>query len=278
MMREGTVHVKPFRRTWLPDGHDGEIRYTNCADFLAVPIDMQSGEMVTGLTEEEERSLELELLLEPKTLSRYNRTYWGDYKQMIRIDKNGIKLNLAKPRDYIKYKNLLVHPKVAKSDSEKFDNPEYEYVITSLEAEAKFKSQLNRIKKNAYAKFDKLTMSDKKNLLKMYGNRVDDSYSEDVVDSKLFDKIEENPDLFLAKLSDPDFDMKVFISDALYARSIVKSGSRYMINGGETIGLSVDEVIQYLNDVRNQDVLIALKAQVDVANGVAVKKPKKTAE
>lgn len=274
--RSGTVNVRPFRRTWLPDGHDGEIRYTHCADFLAVPINMKSGEMMTGLTEEEERTLEEELLLPPKTLSRYNKSFWGEYKQMIRIDKHGLILDLSKPWDYIKYKNLSVHPRVAQSEASKLDSPEFEYVITSVEAEAKFKNQIHKIKKAAYTKFDKMTISDKKNLLKLYGHVIDDSFSEEMVDSKLYTYIEEDPQLMLDKLEDPDFKMKVFISDAIQVHALKKSGSKYMINGGEIIGLSLQETIGYLSNPANQDVYISLKAQVEVNSnpGRATKKQK----
>jgi len=270
--RSGKVHVKPFRKTWLPEGHDGETRYTSCAEFLAVPISMASGEMVTGLTEFEERQLEEELLLQPKTLSKYNKEFWGAYKQMIRMDRYGLTLDLSKPWDYIKYKNLLVNPKVAPNEAQKLDSPEFEYVLTSVEAEAKFKNQINKVKKNAYTKFDKLTISDKKNILKMYGHRIDDSYSEEIIDSKLFDYIEKEPQTFLDKLEDPDFKMKVFISDCLHIGAMKKNGSKYMINGGETIGLSLAEVISYLGDPNNQDVYVSLKAQLEVAGGVKIKK------
>ncbi len=262
--RSGMIQVRPFRRTWLPDGHDGEIRYTNCADFLAVPINMRTGEMMTGLTDAEERELEDELLLPPKTLSRYNKAFWGDYKQLIRIDKKGLTLNLEKAWDYIKYKNLTVHPKCAINEAEKLNSPEYEYVITSIEAEAKFRNQIHKIKKSAYTRLDKLTMSDKKNLMKLYGHSIDDSYSEEIVDAKLYEYIENDPQTFLDKLDDPDFKMKVFIYDAIKVGALKKSGARYLINGGETIGLSLQETIDYLSNPANQDVYISLKAQVEV--------------
>lgn len=272
--RTGVVKVKPFKRTWLPDGHDGEIRYTNCADFLAVPINMRSGEMMTGLTEKEERSLEEELLLPPKTLSRYNKTFWGEYKQMIKIDKNGIELDLSKPWDYIRYKNLLVHPKVAKNEAEKFDNPEYEYVLTSVESEAKFKNQFNRVKQTAYVRFDKLNMNDKRNVLKLYGHRTDESHSEEVINSKLFEKIEESPATFIERLDDPDFKMKVFIDDCLQIKALVRSGAKYMITGGEVIGMGLSEVIDYLNQPLNQDVYISLKSQLELSKDTKIPKKK----
>jgi hypothetical protein len=259
------VHVKNITKTWLPEGHDGEIRYTGCAEHLCVPFDTQTRKLMTGLEKEDEVRLEKVLKLPEGTLSPYNNDYWGDYKRTIRIDKNGIVLDIDNPKDEIIYKNLLVHPEVANSEEELDSEmrPYYKYVITSEEGSAKVKNERFKIKRDAYKLFAKTSIENMKNFLKIYGKRVDDSATLDFIESEISEIIEKDPQAFIDVMSDKDFDMKTFVLDCIYIRSITKKGPKYMLTGGDQIGMSIEETINYLNDPMNQDVYLSLKARLE---------------
>lgn len=262
-MNENMVHVKPITKTnWLPSGHDGEIRYTGCAEFLSVQMDPMTRCLNTGLDESEEKELEAKLNLKPGTLSRFNFSYWGDFRRSIVIGKDGIRLNLNNPKDYIIYKNLLVHSDVANSETEKFDSPRYKYVITSVEQEAKVENEKAKIKRKAYRLFDKMSQSEMTGFLKMIGKRPDSSSSPDFLESQINKVIENRPEDFIDIVEDKDFKMKVFISDCVNARILQKSGSKYSLTGGDVIGIDLDSTVKYLSDPNNQDVYKNLKVKI----------------
>jgi predicted metal-binding transcription factor (methanogenesis marker protein 9) len=265
MERQGIVHVKPINRpTWLPEGHDGEFRYTNCAEFLAVQMNVRTRTHNTGLEKDEETTLEKELKLEPGTLSPYNSIYWSSYPTMIPITRDGIMLDLANPKDYIWYKNLLVHSEVANSETEKYDSPEYRYVMTSPEQEAKVKNEQGKVRREAYKLFGKLSIDNMKDVLKLLGQRVSDDVSIDFVEGKITETMDENPQAFINLVKDKDFKMKVFVSNCIAKKAIIKNGPKYLLNGGDQIGLGIDEAIAYLSDHNNQDVYKSLKAKVEI--------------
>lgn len=265
MERKGIIHIVPIKRsTWLPDGHDGEFRYTNCAEFLAVQFNVKTRVHNTGLTKEEEEILEKELKMESGALSAYNSTYWSSYPAMIPVTKDGIMLDLANPKDYIWYKNMLVHSEIANSESEKYDSPEYKYVMTSPEQEAKVKNEKGKIRREAYKVFGKLSTNDMKDALKLLGQRVAKDSSVDFIEGKLTEYVDENPGAFLDLMKDTNFKMKVFISNCIAVKAITKSGPKYMINGGDQIGIGIEQTIEYLQDPNNQDVYKNLKAKVEI--------------
>lgn len=265
MERKGKIHVKPVNRpTWLPEGHDGEIRYTNCAEFIAVQMNVKTRTHNTGLEKDEESSLEKELKLEPGTLSKYNSIYWASYPAMIPITKDGVILDLESPKDYIWYKNLLAHSEVANSEMEKYDSPEFRYVMTSPEQEAKIKNDRGKVRREAYKLFGRLTMNDMKDILKLLGQRVNNDASADFVEGKITEFMDEKPQDFIDIMTDSNFKMKVFVHNCIAIKAITKSGSKYMLNGGDTIGLSMEEAIEYISNPENQDIYKSLKAKVEI--------------
>jgi hypothetical protein len=265
MERKGIIHVKPVNRpTWLPEGHDGEVRYTNCAEFIAVQFSLKTRTHVTGLEKDEELELEKELKLEPGTLSQYNTIYWSSYPAMIPITREGIMLDLANPKDYIWYKNLLAHSEVANSEVEKYDSPEFRYVMTSPEQEARIKNDRGKVLREAFKVFGKLSTSDLKDVLKLLGKRVNDDASVDFIEGQVTEFMEETPQLFIDLVKDENFKMKVFISNCIIAKAMKKTGAKYMLNGGDTIGIGLDQTIEYLSNPENQDVYKSLKAKVEV--------------
>lgn len=259
------VHVKPITKTWLPEGHDGEVRYTGCAEYLCVPFDMQTRRLKTGLTKEDEERLEQVLKLEKGTLSAYNNAFWGDFKSAIRIDKNGLVLDIDNPKDEIIYKNLLAHPDVANSEEEMDGEnaPYYKYLITSEEIAAKVKNERYKTKRDAYKMFGKTTTANLRNFLKLAGKKADESSTPDFVESEVCEIIERDPQQFIDIMSDKDFDMKVFVYDCIGIRSVIKKGPKYLINGGDQIGMSLEETVSYLKDPMNQDVYLSLKSKLD---------------
>ena len=132
------VTLKPIKKHgWLPDDHDGSLRYSKCFERLTVQAMKGTGVLNTGLTEEDEMRLEKKMHMSPGTLSKYNKDYWTMFK--IDVPAEGISLDTSNPEEEVKYLVLKAHQRVANSEMERFDTPFAEYVMTSVEQEAKWK-------------------------------------------------------------------------------------------------------------------------------------------
>lgn len=261
-LREEKVEVKQFRKNgWLPEGHDGELRYSRCAVELLPQVDA-SGYPITGLTEEAERFFEEKMSLNTGTLSRYNKDYWSKYR--IKIGKEGLFLHLMMPRDLLTYELLKVHTKIANSEAEKKDSPFAEYVLTSKTQEAKAEAVTVKEKRKAYKVFGAMSTKEMAGFLKVYGKRPGKDATSDFLESEIGKIIENSPKEFITVAEDPSLKTKIFIDDCLVAGALVKSGSKYLLKGGDVIGYSLDETIAYLNAPENQEVLISLKSKVKV--------------
>lgn len=261
-LREEVVTIKQFRKNgWLPEGHDGEFRYTHCFEQL-VPKNDPSGYPITGLTPEEEAEFEKKLGLKSGTLSKYNKDYWGSFRT--NIPKEGLVLRLDNPRDYLTYKVLKADQEVANSEAEKHDSPFANFVITSDIQESKAKAAEVSVKRKAYNEFSKMTNEDMGNFLKVHGKRPAPNATTEWLEAEIGKIIDTRPELFLDTLKDTNFKMKAFIDDCVVKKALTKSGSKYLLMGGDIIGYSLEETIEYLQKPENQEVYISLKSKLEV--------------
>lgn len=261
-LRDEMVTVKQFRKNnWLEGGHDGEYRYTHCFEQI-VPKNDPSGYPITGLESEEEAWFENKLSLSPGTLSRYNKDYWGSFR--INVPKEGLVLHLKNPKDFLTYKVLLADQQVANSEMEKADSPFAEYVLTSDIQEAKVKAAEVSVSRKAWTHFSKMTNEDMVSFLKIFGNKPSANASTEWLEAKVGEIIEKSPTKFLEIVEDKSFKMKVFITDCIHKKALTKSGSKYMLMGGDIIGYSIEDTIDYLSKPENQEVYIQLKSKLEV--------------
>ena len=70
----------------------------------------------------------------------------------------------------------------------------------------------------------------------------------------------------LSVINDPNFELKIFIEDALSVGAILKDGTRYSLPGGDKIGGILTDVIDYFKDAVNQDIYLKIKNQIDLSN------------
>ena len=198
----------------------------------------------------------------PGTLSKYNRDYWTTFK--IDIPKDGVVLSLTDPEDEVKYLVLKAHQRVANSEMERFDTPFAEYVMTSDEQEAKVENQKSKLKRKAYKVFSSMSTTEMRDVLKVMGKRAGDDASVDFVESHLDKIVTEDPQDFLTTVEDPTFKMRAFIDDCLSARVLVKSGTKYVLPGGDVVGYTLEQAIEYLQNPDNQEVYLDLKGKMSI--------------
>ena len=257
------VTLKPIKKNgWFPDDHDGSIRYSKCFERLTVQAMKGSGVLNTGLTEEDERRLEDKMNMSPGTLSRYNKDYWTMFR--IDVPKQGVVLNLAYPEDELKYLVLKAHQRVANSEMERFDSPFAEYVMTSQEQEAKVENKKSKLKRKAYKVFSNMNTTEMRDVLKVMGKRAGDDASVDFVESQLDKIVTDNPENFLSTVEDPTFKMRAFIDDCTSSRVLIKNGTKYQLPGGDTVGFTLEQTIEYLQNPDNQEVYLDLKGKMSI--------------
>jgi hypothetical protein len=261
-LRDESITLKQFRTNgWLPSGHDGEYRYTQCFEEIVLLAD-SSGYPVTGLTTEQEAQFEKLLNMKDGSLSRFNKDYWSKYR--IKIPRDGLNLDLKNPKDLLSYTLLLSHQAVANSEVEKHDSPFAQYVLTSTLQEAKVTAKKVNLKKEAYKVFSGMSTVDMEGFLKVYGKRPGKNATADWLESEIGKIIETSPQDFLDVCKDANLKTKIFIDDCISKGALKKIGSKYALAGGDVIGYSLEETITYLNDKANQEVYISLKSKIDV--------------
>ena len=262
-VRKDKVTLKPIKKHgWLPDDHDGSLRYSKCFERLTVQATKGSGVLNTGLTEEDEVRLENKMNMSPGTLSRYNIDYWTMFK--VDVSKEGTILDLAFPEDELKYMVLKAHQRVANSEMERFDSPFAEYVMTSEEQEAKVVNKKSKLKRKAYKVFSNMSTTEMKDVLKVMGKRAGDDASVDFVESQLDKIVTDNPQEFITTVEDPTFAMRAFIDDCIASRVLVKNGTKYQLPGGDVVGYTLEQTIEYLKNPDNQEVYLDLKGKLSI--------------
>lgn len=269
VQKDGTpelVTIKPIvKEGWLQKGHDGEIRYTNCQEWLMPVRDNLSKAFKTGLSDEEAEKIEKKLRLEPGTLSPYNDDFWANHKKAAKIGRDGLVLNVEFPEDRIKLSWLMEHPRVANSESEKNDDPDYDYVITSSVQEATVKNKKRASLKSALEKLWTLSTQEKIDVLKVLGKTISKTTSEELIDDYINSYVEDDPKTFISIVEDADFKTKVLIKEALACKAIVLEGTHYKLNGGDSIGYDLESTINYLNSPENASVKKGIVAKVKIS-------------
>ncbi len=221
----------------------------------------------TGLSKKEEQEFEEALSLKKGELAKSNGTFWGsvlnisfpnDKAYYMTIDPDNV-------MDVIKYKVLLNHSRVANNEVEMLSNPMVEFYIEDNEAKAKIEEVQINYKMEAGEEFSKLTGEDKKGILKLYGKKGVNDLSDLVIKTKLYKEMETNPNKFLQLVRDKDIKLRIEIEEMLEAGVLSKKGQYYVFNNStnlgepEVIGSSIDEVVGYFKDYKNQSIKIAAK-------------------
>jgi hypothetical protein len=250
------VKIRPIKKvTW-----SGFVRYKNTKDYIVPHFD-SGGTIVTGLNKEDEKRLS-ELLkrdLSPSSI------FWRDYA--IVMTEKEKELNIDNPEHELAYKLMLAHMRVANSETERHLWPAADYVIYNEETDAKVKNEKFSAKRKAVTLFNELTPIEMRNILKLYPGFVNtESVSMEIVEAKLFEFVEANPDEFVAKVKDKKLEMKIFLKDLVSSRILRKNKTSFYY-GDDFLGHDEESTISYLDDLKNQDLKIDLKQQLQKAKG-----------
>jgi hypothetical protein len=245
---------------------DGAL-FQNTKVELVAPIDSQTKKVKTGFekwSKEKVAEFEEELSLAPGTLK--NPEFWADFK--ITIPPTGKWIDLGTPEGRLEYMVLCQIKTVAKSLEElprvaSAANMQYSavFVMRDAEQEATKKVSKAHTKKKAYAIADKMGPEEMANYL-IYIGETPQNMSRDVIEGKMYEDLDSNPDRFLSIIEKENFKDVVFINKCLH-NNILSQRGQAIYHGGQVMSSNLEAAIEFLNDPTNHAVKLALHADLD---------------
>lgn len=266
------VKVMPVVRkgSWLPEGHDGEFLYTGAAITLSVPVNGTTGQLIDPLTAEEREYFEQPSVLSMKAgdLSIYRNkkeNYWGRF--YVKVDKDGLELDLSDPIQYLQYKVLKMNTDlVAPSFDDRFKGtPKFMLVDKDYQVQAKVAE--TNLMESVWMEFGAIKNSPNKlkNVLRMFHDKPVGKAKHEFLIAEVKKIIDEDPNKFINIITDKNFEMKAFVEDALEVGAIVKpSKNRYTFAGEPEEVYTLDQMIDELDpNGANQDRYLKIRTQID---------------
>ena len=231
----------------------GITKYKNCYEDISTYW-TRSGNKYTGLDEEDEKRLGEKL---NRDLSS-NSQFWIDF--YVRTSGKDLILETTDYLDELKYLFLKNHKFV--KDSIFAHKASARFVLINQEEESKKTNLFNRIKREAIREFDKMTPDEMRKALRIFG-KAGENLSSEVIENRLFDIVEGNPDSFVEKwVKTKQRETQDLIERAI-SMNIIRRNKRLYSYGTDTIGHGLEETIVYLDDPKNQDVRFAVQRGIE---------------
>jgi hypothetical protein len=227
------------------DAWSGVIKYKSCFDYIC-PSLTRSGNIHTGLTAEDADRLEKELNLGAGTLAPYSK-YWTNF--IVKIT------NTELPWDELRYLFLKNHHRVAAGLGDMKSGADY--VLINKDEEALESNKINKKKREAIKEFDKMSLDEMRKCLRLFGFKTD-ALSAELVESKLFEQIENAPDKFFSKWVNNKTRNTEFMIEAAVAKNIIRKNKNAYYYGTDIIGTSLEDAVSYIDDKKNQDLKMTI--------------------
>ena len=229
----------------------GITKYKNCYDYIA-PYWTRSGNKYTGLTDEDKKRLESEIGYPDGHLSPFS-DFWNTFA--IKLTTKETILHTERPYDELQYLFLKGHKRVANGLNNV--KPNNDYILINKDSEAEESNRLNKIKRQAIIEFNKLSVEDMRKALRLYGYKSD-AMSNELVESKLFELVEKDPNKFFLIWVNNKTKNTQFIIEAAIAKNVMRKSRNVYYYGTDIIGSSLEDAIAYLDDKKNQDIRLVI--------------------
>ena len=278
-IRSGIVKILPVKRSsdWLPENADSVFMNTGAKVEYVVPRLQRSGSLIdplSDLTDDQKNLIAKQLGFKDSDglniMKKEKENYW--INRSVNIDKNGKFLDLSNISDFISFKILEVNAEyIAPSWEERYNKGTYKFAIVFEDEEAKMKNLKIDTKKEAYMLFGKIDGSVKKlsdvlwihYLTSKEGKRLPNNPTLEYLKSEVGRIIEERPGEFMSIVSDPNFETKALIQKSINIGLIQRDGQMFKIFGEDTTRNTLDGLIDYLLDERNNNIRISLIGKIE---------------
>lgn len=278
------VFIKPITRKggWLPANHDGTFMFSSTIAKYPVPVNDVTNKIALNATSEEIAALEKAMSV-PEGYLNPNKpdteNFWkiggrGNRKKMppmLRLSKDGLELDLSVPDKYMLYVIAKSNKDViAPSWAERFEKASYKFAIVDLDEQVVENANKIDLTKDAWMAFGSLTNSTQKMkdalrlLILDKPLKLSKSTTESFMKEELEKQLEKDASRFISVVKDPDLSLKGTILDAIDQKHITKDGLKYYITGNPNSKMTFENLVTYLKDPENQDILLQIKDKVSV--------------
>ena len=234
----------------------GITKYKNCYDYIA-PYWTRSGNKYTGLTEEDAKRLEREIGYPEGHLSPFS-DFWNTFA--IKLTTKETILHTERPYDELQYLFLKGHKRVANGLNNV--KPNNDYILINKDSEAEESNRLNKIKRQAIIEFNKMSLDDMRKALRLYGYKGE-SMSTELVESKLFEIVETDPNRFFSVWVNNKTRNTQFLIEAAIAKNVIRKSRNIYYYGTDIIGNSLEDAIAHLDDKGNQDLKLTILQETE---------------
>jgi len=229
----------------------GLIKYKNCFDYIA-PYYTRSGSIYTGLTPEDEKYFEKALGYEEGHLAKTS-DFWQTF--CVKIGTRTLILDDSIPRQAMIIKFLSGHKRVATS-LDKLDAGK-DYLLINREAEAVEQNKQNKLRRDAIKEFDKLSLDQMRQCLRLFG-MSSDRMSNELVESTLFGLVDKQPKKFFDKWVNNKSKETEYLLEQAISKGVIRKDKTNYFYGTDLLATSLDEAIAYLDNKKNQDLKLAI--------------------
>lgn len=228
--------------------------YKNCHDDIGSYF-LENGSRYTGLSKKDEERLSKELNFD----LRPNSEFWDTF--FIRMTNDDLHLDTDDIYDELRYLFLKSHKDIQASMNTKKAGAKY--MIVNYDEEAKEDNKRNKVKRKAIKEFDKLSATDIRKVLRLYGYKAD-TISAEQAESKLFDLVEELPQRFLDIWVDNKTRDTQFLIEAALSKNVIRKNRSVYSYGTEPIGHGIEEAVAFLDDKKNQEIRKIIQDEIEV--------------
>jgi hypothetical protein len=234
--------------------------YRNCKHHVGSYF-TRTGKRYTGLDKEDKEFFEREL----KYDLHPDSDFWTDFKLTLEDKKPVITLNTEDTLHLFWYKFLKNHKDVANGYNDK--KPGAKYILIEEKATAEEVMKVANLRIRALGEFSKLSIEQMRKCLRIYGHRAENA-SLEVIQSTLYQLVEENPSKFLLLwVNNENKEIQYIIEEAI-ARNIIRKNNSNHKYGSDILGYTLEDTIDYLKNPANNQVKLAILAQIEGSQSI----------
>jgi hypothetical protein len=229
----------------------GLVKYRHCFDYIA-PYFTRSGSIYTGLTPEDEKYFEKALGYEEGHLAKTS-DFWTTF--CVKVGTRSLLLDDSIPRQAMIIKFLTGHKRVATS-LDRLDAGK-DYLLINREAEAIEQNKQNKLRRDAIKEFDKLSLDQMRQCLRLFG-MSSDRMSNELVESTLFGLVDKQPKKFFDKWVNNKAKDTEFLLEQAIAKGVIRKDKTHYFYGSDMFADTLEDAIAYLDSKKNQDLKLAI--------------------
>lgn len=200
--------------------------------------------------------------------------YWNNPLNRVILDAAGTDLDISQPEDYLKWKYILSNTQLVAKNPEELDGSAkkktFRWVIEPEGYQATVKSNKYNETQKIYrflGKIDDDKVSMINFLMEAYPKKhIASSTTEEFLRGELNKLATEKPKLFITVMEDTDRNVKALIKKALKCNALTLDGVSYQLYTGDVLAESLVDMIKFLKDPENQEIVDKLEIKIEQSN------------